>query len=194
LTIGDLTLSPEFDSETLAYTVTTTDNTNKVTATTDDPSAVIEIVLTNSEEEDGVAVANGAYATWASGENTLTITVTDGASETVYVVTVTKEVVDSSLSALTIGALTLSPEFDSETLAYTVTTTDAANKVTATTDDPSAVIEIVLTNSEEEEGVAVANGTAVTWASGENVLTITVTDGDSETVYVVTVTKEEQGE
>lgn len=92
MTIGDLTLSPEFGSEILAYTVTTTDNTNKVTATTDDPSAVIEIVLTNSEEgEDGVAVANGAYATWASGENTLTITVTDGASVTEYVVTVTKE-------------------------------------------------------------------------------------------------------
>jgi hypothetical protein len=90
---------------------------------------------------------------------------------------------------LTIGALELSPEFDSETLAYTVTTTDATNKVTATTDDPSAVIEIVLTNSEEEEGVTVANGTAATWASGENVLTITVTDGASETIYVVTVTK-----
>lgn len=91
---------------------------------------------------------------------------------------------------MTIGALTLSPAFDSETLEYTVTTTDATNKVTATTDDPSAVIAIVLTNSEEEEGVTVANGTAATWASGENVLTITVTDGDSETVYVVTVTKE----
>jgi hypothetical protein len=84
----------------------------------------------------------------------------------------------------------LSPAFDSETLEYTVATTDATNKVTATTDDPSAVIEIVLTNSEDEEGVTVANGTAATWASGENVLTITVTDGDSETVYVVTVTKE----
>lgn len=91
---------------------------------------------------------------------------------------------------MTIGALTLSPAFDSETLEYTVTTTDATNKVTATTDDPSAVIAIVLTNSEEEEGVTVANGTAATWASGENVLTITVTDGASKTVYVVTVTKE----
>jgi len=88
----------------------------------------------------------------------------------------------------------LSPEFDSEILEYTVTTTDATNKVTATTDDPSAVIEIVLTNSEKEEGVTIANGTAVTWASGENTLTITVTDGASKTVYVVTVMKEEQGE
>jgi len=95
------------------------------------------------------------------------------------------------LSALTIGDLTLSPTFNSETLEYTATTTNATNKVTATTDDPSAVIEIVLTNSVETEGVTVPNGTAATWASGENVVTITVTDGASETVYKVTVTKSE---
>lgn len=92
---------------------------------------------------------------------------------------------------MTIGDLTLVPEFDSETLAYAVTTSNATNKVTATTDDPSAVIAIVLTNSEETEGVAVPNGTSATWASGENILTITVTDGTSETIYVVTVTKSE---
>ena len=92
---------------------------------------------------------------------------------------------------MTIGELTLSPTFDSEVLEYTVTTSNATNKVTATTDDPSAIIAIVLTNSEEAEGVTVTNGTAVTWASGENILTITVTDGASETVYEVTVTKSE---
>lgn len=95
------------------------------------------------------------------------------------------------MSALTIGDLTLSPAFDSKTLEYTATTTNATNKVTAKTDDPSAVIAIVLTNSEETEGVTVTNGASATWASGENVLTITVTDGASETVYVVTVTKSE---
>lgn len=92
---------------------------------------------------------------------------------------------------MTIGELTLSPTFAKATLAYTATTTNATNKVTATTDDPSAVIVIVLTNSEETEGVAVTNGSSVTWASGENILTITVTDGASKTVYVVTVTKSE---
>ena len=92
---------------------------------------------------------------------------------------------------MTIGELELSPTFDSKVLEYTATTSNATNKVTATTDDPSAVIEIVLTNSEETEGVAVPNGTAATWASGENILTITVTNGASETVYVVTVTKSE---
>lgn len=92
---------------------------------------------------------------------------------------------------MTIGELTLSPTFDSEVLEYTVTTSNATNKVTATTDDPSAAIVIVLTNSEEIEGAAVPNGTSATWASGENILTITVTDGASETVYEVTVTKSE---
>lgn len=84
---------------------------------------------------------------------------------------------------MTIGALTLSPAFDGETLEYTAATTNATNTITATTDDPSAVIEINV------DGTTVANGAAATWASGENVVTITVTDDESITEYTVTVTK-----
>jgi hypothetical protein len=84
---------------------------------------------------------------------------------------------------LTIGALSLTPSFDPDVTEYAVTTINASNKVTATTDDPSAVIEIDL------DGEPVENGTSPTWASGENTLTITVTDGESETVYTVVVTK-----
>ena len=88
---------------------------------------------------------------------------------------------------MTIGTLELSPTFDSDVLEYTASTTNASNKITAVTDDPSAVIEIDL------DGEAVGNGTSPTWASGENIVTITVTDknttDNSETVYVVTVTK-----
>jgi hypothetical protein len=90
---------------------------------------------------------------------------------------------------LTIGALTLTPTFDPEVLEYTATTSTATNKITATTDDPSAVIVITLENSETEEPVVVENGKNATWGSGENILTITVTDGASVTEYVVTVTK-----
>ena len=36
-------------------------------------------------------IENGTSATWAEGENELTITVSDGTEETVYTVTVTKE-------------------------------------------------------------------------------------------------------
>ena len=90
---------------------------------------------------------------------------------------------------MTIGALTLNPAFDPEELEYTTTTTAASNKITATTDDPSAVIVITLENSETVEPVVVENGKNATWESGENILTITVTDGASVTEYVVTVTK-----
>lgn len=84
---------------------------------------------------------------------------------------------------MTIGALTLTPSFDSEVLEYAATTTNATNKVTATTDDPSAVIAIDL------DGETIDNESSPTWEAGDNVLTITVTDGASETIYVVTVTK-----
>ena len=84
---------------------------------------------------------------------------------------------------MTIGALTLTPSFDSEVLEYAAATTNATNKVTATTDDPSAVVVIDL------DGTVIENESSPTWESGDNVLTITVTDGVSETVYVVTVTK-----
>lgn len=44
---------------------------------------------------------------------------------------------------------------------------------------------------EGESATEVTNGGNATWEVGDNTLTITVTNGDSETVYTVTVTKEE---
>lgn len=88
---------------------------------------------------------------------------------------------------MTIGTLTLSPEFNGETLTYTTTTTNASNKITAVALDTTAVIKIDI------DGVAVDNETSYTWASGDNIVTITVTDANttnnSETVYVITVRK-----
>ena len=90
---------------------------------------------------------------------------------------------------MTIGALTLTPAFKADVLEYAVTTTDATNKITATTDDPSAVIVITLDDGVTEEPVVIENSKAATWGSGENIVTITVTDGASVTEYTVTVTK-----
>lgn len=89
----------------------------------------------------------------------------------------------ANLSGLTIGSLTLSPEFNKNTETYTATTTNASNKVTATAEDSAATIEI--TNGE----TVVTNESAVTWADGENVLTIKVTNGTVTKTYTVTVTK-----
>jgi hypothetical protein len=68
--------------------------------------------------------------------------------------------------------------------AYTATTSNASNKVTATPTDEDATVEILIGETEIE------NGTNASWEAGENTLTITVTNGTSETVYTVTVTKE----
>lgn len=79
-----MTLAPAFDAGVTAYTATTTNATNKVTATPKDPEADVLI------EVNGAEIANGASAAWRSGENTVKITVTNGTSSTVYTVKVTK--------------------------------------------------------------------------------------------------------
>ena len=78
-------MTPAFDPDVTEYTATTSNNTNKVTATPTDPAAEVVIMLGDTE------VTNGGNATWEAGENELTITVSGGAPDTVYTVTVTKE-------------------------------------------------------------------------------------------------------
>ena len=90
---------------------------------------------------------------------------------------------NAKLSGLTLGNLTLSPTFDADTTAYTVATTNATNTVTATAADSNATIAI--TNG----STPVANGSAATWETGENTLTIAVTSGTATKTYTVTVTK-----
>lgn len=67
---------------------------------------------------------------------------------------------------------------------YTATTSNATNKVTATPTDETAEVEILVGETEVE------NGESATWDEGENVVTITVTGTTDETVYTVTVTAE----
>lgn len=67
-------------------------------------------------------------------------------------------------------------------LEYTATTSNATNKITATPTDPAATVEILVGETEVE------NGESATWAEGENVVTITVSGGAPDTVYTVTVT------
>ena len=69
----------------LEYTATTSNASNKVTATPTDSAATV--VIKNGTTD----VTNGGNATWTEGENVLTITVSGGAPDTVYTVTVTAE-------------------------------------------------------------------------------------------------------
>ena len=87
------------------------------------------------------------------------------------------------LSALTVGTLSLSPAFSADVTAYTATASGNSSVITAAAEDSSATI--VIKNGE----TTVNNGSAANWSTGENTLTITVTNGSAEKVYTVTVTK-----
>ena len=89
------------------------------------------------------------------------------------------------LSALSIGSLTLSPEFDPDVTSYTATTTNATNTISATGDD-GADVAITVNGSEH------SSGSAATWETGENTVTIMVSGtGLTSRTYTITVTKGE---
>lgn len=84
LAIGNLTLSPIFDRDTITYTAVTTNATNTISAVAKDGDSVIEI------KNGATVVSNGAAATWATGANIVTVKVTNGGTSKTYTVTVTK--------------------------------------------------------------------------------------------------------
>lgn len=84
LSIGSIELSPGFNKSVFVYTAATTNATNAITAVPLDGDATVEI------DVDGTTVANGAAATWADGENTVTINVISGTETEKYTVVVTK--------------------------------------------------------------------------------------------------------
>mgnify|MGYP002934162975 FL=1 len=90
---------------------------------------------------------------------------------------------DTTLSSLSIGSLNLSPAFNKDTTAYTASTSNATNTITAVPSDSNAVVEIKVGET------AVDNGGSATWASGENTVIIKVTNGSSENTYTIAVSK-----
>lgn len=85
LTIGSLTLTPTFDADVTEYAVTTSNASNKITATAD---VGVSIAIT----VNGDALENEQSATWETGENIVTVVASaEGTTATTYTVTVTKE-------------------------------------------------------------------------------------------------------
>lgn len=93
------------------------------------------------------------------------------------------DVPDTTLSALTIGSLTLTPQFSSSVTSYAVTTSNATNVVTATATDSDATV--VIKNGSD----TVTSGEPAEWSAGTNALTVTVTNDGYTQTYNVTVTK-----
>lgn len=88
----------------------------------------------------------------------------------------------AALQSLTIGGLSLSPAFSTGTDTYTADTTNAQDAISAVpTMGASVTVKVGKTQ--------IQNGGNATWAEGENVVSITVNNGDNSKVYTVTVTK-----
>lgn len=84
LTIGSLALTPTFDKDVTEYSAATENATNTITATATDAEATVEITVGET------TIVSGGSTTWAVGENTVTVVVTNGTETKTYTVTVTK--------------------------------------------------------------------------------------------------------
>ena len=84
LRIGSLALSPAFEKNKTSYTAETSNATNVITAVPESATADIAIKVGD------LNIVNGSAATWEAGDNTVTITVTDGEQSKTYTITVTK--------------------------------------------------------------------------------------------------------
>lgn len=92
----------------------------------------------------------------------------------------------ASLASLGLGTLTLSPEFDPDVTAYTTSTTNASNMVSAVGADGSTVSITI-------NGAAHVSGESAMWQQGDNLVKVIVKNGSAHRVYTVTVTKAEGG-
>ena len=98
---------------------------------------------------------------------------------------------DATLAFLDLAGLTLSPAFDADEDTYTASTTAASSVINAIPANAAQTIGITLTNTTHATGVAVTNGSSVSFDTGSNVIAVTVTaeDGSTTETYTVTVTK-----
>ena len=116
----------------------------------------------------------------------LTLTETTKAN---IIAEILEDLYPSSLSAMALGELELSPDFESDETTYTASTTNAKDKLRVTTTDPNAEVTVKLGST------AITAGTdgkyEFTWSEGSNTVTVKVTngyEGEVDTTYTITVT------
>lgn len=184
LSIDDKVLNPAFASDTLAYATTTTDASNIVSAVASPEGAVITATLNTIPVAD---LTSGLV--WVNGENTLVITVSKGEEDTVYTITVTKEVAPNPLlTSLSLGTETLVPEFSSEVTEYAVTTSETDGLLSFVTSPEDATVEVTLNSAPVS---AEDLDEPLVFTAGPDIIAITVTEGEVDKTYTITVTQSE---
>jgi len=187
LVISDGTLAPAFASGTASYAASVANTTTSITVTptATDPTSTITV--------NGTAVASGSASGPLAlnvGTNTISVVVTaqDGTTTGTYTISVSRAPSSIvTLSNLTISSGTLTPAFNSSTLSYVASVTNATTSITVTptTTDPTATVSV--------NGTAVISGNAsgpIPLNVGPNTINVLVTAQDgTTTTYSVTVTR-----
>jgi hypothetical protein len=196
LTLSAGTLSPAFASGTKSYTVSVPNATTGITVT---PTA------NASSATIKVRVNGGAYTAVASGTpsgnlalnagtNTVDLQViAEDGTVTAYALTVTRILSpDTSLSALTLSAGTLSPVFASDTTSYTmsVPTTTTGITVTPTASSSSATITVRVNGGAYTTVASGAQSGNLALNIGKNAIDVMVTtENDVQVTYTISVTR-----
>ena len=185
--IGTATNDVIFDPATLAYTVTSTDDSTPFPSVNTSNSTSTYVVKLN-----GTVVASPNPLNLVTGKNTVTIEITSpSGAKKLYTYTVNKVNVtaDATLSALSFGSETLTPAFDSSTVAYSATVPSTTTTYPFPTYTKSQAGSTVVV----KQGTSVVTGPgALTLVDGPNVVTVEVTapNGTTKKTYTMTITKE----
>ena len=179
LSIENGTLSPAFSSDVTDYStiLPVGTKTTKVTPTATSGAAITV---------NGTPVSSGSASgdiNVSPGHNTIPVQVTSGSVVKAY--TIDALVASNDLSSLSVGAGTLSPTFNPDTLNYTVNYPTSTASMTLTAVSVSSVAGIEIDNT-------TSNGSltkAVALSVGSNVIPIKITaeDGSIKTYTVTAV-------
>ena len=184
LSLSGMTLSPTFASGTTAYTASVANSVTETTvmASASDANASVEVKVNGVVDQDGVV----PLAVGAGNVIVVVVTAGDGETTQTYSVTVTRAgSTDSSLSALSLSGVTLTPAFATGTAAYTASVANSVTETTvsATASDGNASVEITPEDADDQ-----TLGEQVALMVGETTISVEVTAEDGETTKTYTVT------
>jgi len=184
---SDDDLAPAFDPHVFTYDLIATSDRAAIWVDVGDdlnyPHTIVISATLDGEEVDVDELRE--VINWTKGQHVLvfTLQIKNGVLKSEYTINIDASLPAPTLSALTIGSLTLSPSFDSGVVAYTAATTDTSNILTFTTVPNDAIVTVKLGDTVIDD---ISQG--IEWANGENILTITVGEAPAAVTYTVTVT------
>ena len=190
LSRATVALTPQFISETTAYTASAANSVGSIMITPAKSHNGAQITVT----ANGASTPDTGTADLTVGDNLITVTVTaeDGTSQQSYTITVTRGPSDdatlSTLSLVGDADVSLTPAFDPATTGYTaeVTNTVESISLTASQNKDGATVSVM-----DADGNSIPDTAQIDLQYGENIISIVVTaqDGTTTMNYQATVTR-----